>query len=82
MNLSQIAQLQALKKHFENFQKNHPKFPAFLGAVCRDALEEGTVIEISASSPGGKHYITNLKLNREDLEFFRALRDLNDSRRK
>ena len=47
MNLSQIARLQALKKHLETFRKNHPKFPSFLNAVSHNALEEGTVIEIS-----------------------------------
>ena len=81
MNISQITRLQALKKHLENFQNNHPKFPAFLGAVYRETLTEGTVIEISATSPDGKNYVTNLKLKEEDLEFFRALQELNDSRR-
>ena len=81
MNISQITRLQALKKHLENFQNNHPKFPAFLDAVYREALTEGTVIEISATSPDGKNYVTNLKLKEEDLEFFRALQELNDSRR-
>ena len=42
MNLSQIARLQALKKHLETFRKNHPKFPSFLNAVSHNALEEGT----------------------------------------
>lgn len=81
MNFSQIARLQQLKKQLELFQQNHPKFPAFLGAVYHEALTEGTVIEISATSPDGKNYVTNLKLKKEDLEFFRALQELNDSRR-
>ncbi len=81
MNLSQIAKAQALKKHLENFQKNHPKLPAFLGAVCREALEEGTVIEITATSPEGRHFVTNLKLQKDDLEFLKALQELSASRR-
>lgn len=77
MNLSQISKLQALKKHLSAFQKNHPKFQHFLGAVSRDALEEGTIIEISVSSPEGKNYVTNLKLCSEDLEFLNALQNMN-----
>ena len=68
MNLSQIARLQALKKHLETFRKNHPKFPSFLNAVSHNALEEGTVIEISVTSPSDKNYVTNIKLRQDDLE--------------
>ena len=67
MNLSQIARLQALKKHLETFRKNHPKFPSFLNAVSHNALEEGTVIEISVTSPSDKNYVTNIKLRQDDL---------------
>lgn len=71
MNLSQIARLQALKKHLETFRKNHPKFPSFLNAVSHNALEEGTVIEISVTSPSDKNYVTNIKLRQDDLDFLR-----------
>lgn len=73
MNLSQIARLQALKKHLETFRKNHPKFPSFLNAVSHNALEEGTVIEISVTSPSDKNYVTNIKLRQDDLDFLREL---------
>lgn len=77
MNLSQITKLQALKKHLKTFQKNHPKFQHFLGAVYKDALSEGSIIEISVSSPDGKNYVTNLKLKKDDLDFLQALQQLN-----
>ena len=77
MNLSQIARLQALKKHLETFRKNHPKFPSFLNAVSHNALEEGTVIEISVTSPSDKNYVTNIKLRQDDLDFLRELQSLN-----
>ena len=76
MNISQITKLQALKKHLKTFQKNHPKFQHFLGAVYRDALEEGTIIEINVTSPKGKNYVTNLKLRQDDLNFLNALQQL------
>ncbi len=81
MNFSQIAKLQEMKKRMDTFRKNHPKFPMFLDAVNRNALEEGTVIEINVTSPDGKRYETNLKLNRDDLDFLRALGELSSHSR-
>jgi len=77
LNLSQIARLQSLKKHLEIFQKNHPKFSSFLNAAAHNALEEGTVIEISVTSPSNKNYVTNIKLKQDDLDFLRELQSLN-----
>lgn len=77
MNFSQLAKLQEMKKRVDTFRRNHPKFPLFLDAVNRDAMKEGTIIEISVISPEGKHYETNLKLNRDDLDLLQALGQLN-----
>ena len=76
MNLSQLGKLQELKKHLDIFRSNHPKFPLFLGAVTREALEEGTILEMSVTTPEGKHFETNLKLKAEDLEFIRAIQSM------
>ncbi|MCC2256301.1 hypothetical protein LKD70_18150 [Ruminococcus sp. CLA-AA-H200] len=80
MNLSQIARLQALKKHLEIFQNNHPRLQPFLEAVNREVLKEGSVVEISVTSPEGKTLVTNMKLKKEDLEFIRALHELQSVR--
>lgn len=76
MNFSQLEKLQELKKHLDLFRSNHPKFPLFLGAVTREALEEGTLLEMSVTTPEGKHFETNLKLKPEDLEFIRAIQSM------
>ncbi len=76
MNLSQLSKMQDLKKHLDTFLRNHPKFPMFLGAVSKNALEEGTLMEIAVTSPDGKKYETNLKLKADDLDFLRALQNL------
>ena len=76
MNLSQLGKLQELKKYLDIFRSNHPKFPLFLGAVTREALEEGTILEMSVTTPEGKHFETNLKLKAEDLEFIRAIQSM------
>ena len=76
MNLSQLGKIQQLKAHLDTFRRNHPKFPMFLGAVAKDALQEGTIMEITVTAPNGAHYETNLKLRQEDLEFIRDLQEL------
>lgn len=76
MNFSQLARLQALKKHLEVFQKNHPRFQHFLNAVSRDARKKDSVIEINVTTPEGKKYVTNLKLKKDDLDFLQALQEL------
>lgn len=77
MNFSQISQLQALRSHLDRFRQNHPKFPMFVDAVCKNALTEGTVIEINVTPPDGKSYVTNLKLTEDDLDFLKSLQQLN-----
>lgn len=80
MNLTQLARLQKLKSQLDTFHRNHPKFAPFLDAVNKNALGEGTIIEISVTSPEGRHYETNLKVNQEDLEFLRSLQGLNSTK--
>ena len=77
MNLTQLARLQKLRSQLDTFHRNHPKFAPFLDAVNKNALGEGTIIEISVTSPEGRHYETNLKVNQEDLAFLRSLEELN-----
>ena len=77
MNLSQIARLQALKNIWKLFVKITRNFLLFLNAVSHNALEEGTVIEISVTSPSDKNYVTNIKLRQDDLDFLRELQSLN-----
>lgn len=76
MNLSQLSRIQTLKKNLDTFRLNHPRFQKFLEAVSKDALREGTVIEIKVTPPQGKDYITNLRLKKEDLDFLQALQQM------
>ena len=70
MNLNQIAMLQKFKSSIDQFRSNHPKFPMFVQAVAQDALVEGT-------SPGGKHYSSNIKLKEEDIELMKMIQQMN-----
>ena len=65
--------LMQLSQMLETFRQSHPKFPLFFKAVEADALMEGTIIEITAKSPEGTEYCTNLKLNASDVEMLRTI---------
>jgi hypothetical protein len=65
-----------IKNLWDRFERNHPKFPKFVQAVGRECIESGTVIEISVTRPNGENLTSNLRLNEEDLELIRAIRDM------
>ncbi|MFA9465184.1 MAG: hypothetical protein ACERKN_12945 [Velocimicrobium sp.] len=70
MNPSMLLKFKQAK---EKFIKNHPKFPQFLSAVNRDAVEEGTIIEIHVTTPEGKTLSSNIKLKESDVELVHEL---------
>lgn len=77
MNLNQIAMLQKFKSSIDLFRSNHPKFPLFVNAVTQNALAEGTIIEITVTSPEGKQYSSNIKLKEEDIELMKTIQQMN-----
>lgn len=64
------------KKSWETFCMNHPKFPAFLQAAQNAGISEGTVFEISMTTPEGKTLTTNVRLTASDMEAFENLKGL------
>lgn len=76
MNLNQLTMLQQLKSGMDHFRANHPKFPMFLKAVSQDGLKEDTIIEINVTTPEGKNYCSNVKLNADDMEFIETLKNM------
>lgn len=65
------------KKSWETFCGNHPRFPAFLQAVQSTGIQEGTVIEVSVTTPEGKTMTGNVRLTASDMEIFADLKGLN-----
>lgn len=65
-----------IKGAWDKFSTNHPKFMPFIGAVNRKGIVEGTVIEISVTSPDGDTIATNVKITQEDLELFEEIKNL------
>ena len=63
--------------HSNGLIKYHPKFKNFMNAVWREqALRQDAVIEISVTSPEGKNYCSNIKLNAADIEMFEQLKSM------
>lgn len=78
MNFNQMLKFQQIRNSFKRFDRDHPKFKNFLNAVMREqALRQDAVIEISVTSPEGKNYCSNIKLNAEDIEMFQQLKSMN-----
>ena len=61
------------KERLDIFNRDHPKVLPFLNMVKDRALDEGTVYELKVTSPDGQEYVTNIRLNQNDLESIRML---------
>lgn len=69
-------QLIEVKNLADRLRRNHPKFPAFLQAVMQKGISAGTVLELRVTEPDGNEYITNLRVNEDDLACIRRLMEL------
>ena len=77
INFNQMLKFQQIKNAFKRFDQDHPKFKKFMNAVWREqALKQDAVIEISITSPEGKNYCSNIKLNAADIEMFEQLKSM------
>ena len=70
------AQLMKMKKSWEVFTANHPKFPAFMQAASQGMIVEDSIIEISIAAPDGRKINTNMKITQSDLELFESLKNM------
>ncbi len=64
-----------LKQRLDAFRATHPIFQNFLSFIHKNAIEEGSIIEIKVITPDGKEYESNLKLTAEDVETIRMIED-------
>jgi hypothetical protein len=70
------AKLFKMKSMWERFVENHPKFPQFMNAVQSNGITEGSVIEITVTTPDGKNISTNVRITASDKEMFTELGEL------
>jgi hypothetical protein len=72
MNPMNVFKLKGLLDRFKN---NHPKVPMFFKAAA-GSVEEGSIIEIKVISPENKSIITNFRVNSEDIDLVKELKDI------
>lgn len=73
MNPASIMKLMNAKN---KFQKNHPKFVAFLSRCFQGGIKEGTVIEITVTNPGESPITSNMRVQQSDLELLAELKEI------
>lgn len=73
VDMGMMFKIMAAKKEFE---KNHPKFFAFLKAAFGRGVEVDTVLEITVTKPNGEKLTTNIKVCQSDLDLFESLKTL------
>ncbi len=71
-----FSSVMKIKSSWATFTGNHPKFMPFVQAVGKEAIGDGTIIEIKVISPDGKEYNTNMKLTQSDLDLFAQMKNL------
>ena len=62
-----------IREKIDIFRKEHPKILPFLKTIDRKALEEGSVLEIKATSVDGQEYVSNIKITANDIELIRII---------
>ncbi len=73
MNPASLMKMMTMKAKFE---KNHPKFIAFLQTVFSRQIEEGTIIEITVKRPGEDAVTANISVTKDDIEMFNEMKTL------
>lgn len=69
-----IMKLMKIKGAWEKFQSNHPKFTPFINAVSQNGITEGTIMELTVTTPDGKTLSTNIKVQASDLELMEQIK--------
>ncbi len=60
--------LMKMKERMRLFNADHPKVGPFFKVLHEKALTEGTVLELKATTPDGQEYVSNIRLNANDIE--------------
>ena len=65
-----------MRQAFAAFSKNHPKCVMFMKSVFSKEIEEGTIIEMSVQRPGEEKVVTNIKVQKSDIELFESIKGM------
>ncbi len=64
-----------IKPLLESFAQNHPKFPAFISTAA-NGVDVGGTLEMKVTNSAGQKLSASIKLNEQDIELIRELREL------
>ena len=67
--------LMQIKNMLERFQAGHPRIPGFFNAAA-NSIEEGTVIEMTVTSPEGKKLCANIRVTAEDMKLLNEIKEI------
>ncbi len=67
--------LMKLKGLGDQFKANHPKVPLFFNAAAKE-IREGSIIEITVTSPEGKNICTNMRVTADDMKLVQQIKEL------
>lgn len=70
MNPASIVKIMSMKHKFD---KNHPKFGAFLKMMLSRPVEEGTILEVTFTRPGEEPVTANIKIVQDDIDLLKEL---------
>ncbi len=68
------AELFKLRERFNIFNEQHPRVVPFFNAAA-GRIQEGSVIEITVTSPDGESIASNIRVTAEDLETVEILKN-------
>ncbi len=72
MNPTKLLKMQMAWKQFN---ETHPRVLPFLKAVEAVGIHEGTVIEITVTTPAGEQLASNIKVQPSDMELFKSMKE-------
>ncbi|MEE3392956.1 MAG: hypothetical protein VZR00_06340 [Lachnospiraceae bacterium] len=65
-----------LSSRLVKFNQDHPKAYPFVQQVMTNALQVGSVIEMKVTLPDGQEYVSNIKVNQNDLDTIEILKEM------
>lgn len=70
------AQMMQMANAAKTFERNHPKFIAFIKTMLGKGIVEGTVIELTVTNPGQEPITTNIRVQQSDLDLIAQLQKM------
>ncbi len=71
--MQDIMKLANMKNKFE---KNHPKFIAFIKSIAQSGISEGDIIEVTLKKSDGTVTTSNIRITADDVGIINDLRNM------